>query len=145
MCGVFTASIVAGVAGSAAAQPRPAVELAGGYALLHLDREALDSAGIGTLFPLGWFGEAAVPISDGLTLAAQIGGHHRSEPAPATSAGIPTTATTRVNVHTFLIGARVVGRRADGLTAFFHLFSGATRVGLSLAAPPAQEEPASPS
>ena len=37
-------------------------------------------------------------------------------------------------MHTFLAGARLVGRREDGLTAFFHLLAGATRVGLNLSA-----------
>jgi hypothetical protein len=36
-----------------------------------------------------------------------------------------------LTVHTFLAGARV-GRREDGLTGFFHLLAGTTRVGLTL-------------
>jgi hypothetical protein len=59
---------------------------------------------------------------------------YRSESAPLTVVGVPAAADYSLNVHSFLAGARVVGRRDDGLTAFLHVLAGATRVGLTLSA-----------
>jgi hypothetical protein len=129
---VIAVAVVAGVAGSAWAQDRPGVELSGGYQFLKLQSDTLDAAGVGTFFPVGWFFEAAAPVSTGLALAAQVGGHYRSESAPLMFVGVPGAADYSLNVHSFLAGARVVGRREDGLTAFFHVLAGATRVGLTL-------------
>lgn len=131
---VIAVAVVAGVAGSARAQDRPGVELSGGYQFLKLHDEALDAAGVGTSFPVGWFAEAAVPVSNGLTLAGQVGGHYRSESAPSMFVGVSQAADYRLNVHSFLAGARVVGRGEDGLKAFFHLLAGASRVGLTRSA-----------
>jgi hypothetical protein len=122
---------VAGVAGPSRAQDRPRVELAGGYQLLKLQSEPLDAAGVGTFFPIGWFFEADAAVSSGLTLVAQVGGHYQVESTPAPLMDVPGTDDDSLKVHTFLGGARVVGRRADGLTAFFHLLAGGTRVGLT--------------
>ena len=129
---VIAVAVVAGVAGSARAQDRPRVELAGGYQLLKFLSEPLDAAGVGTFFPVGWFFEASAPVSSGLTLVGQLGGHYRSESAAVTFMGIPGADDYSLKVHSFLAGARVVGRRADGLTAFFHILAGATHVGLTL-------------
>ena len=131
---VIAVAVVVGVAGSAPAQDRPGVELSGGYQFLKLHDEALDAAGIATFFPVGWFVEAAARVSTGVTLAGQLGGHYRSESAPLMLVGVPGTDDYSVNVHSFLAGARVVGRREDGLTAFFHVLAGATRVGLTRSA-----------
>jgi hypothetical protein len=43
-----------------------------------------------------------------------------------------SAADYSLNAHSFLAGPRVVSRREDGLTAFFHILVGATRVGLTL-------------
>ena len=64
-------AVLAGVAKPASAQNRPRVELAGGYQLLKLQNEPLDVAGVGTFFPLGWFFEAAAPVSNGLTIVGR--------------------------------------------------------------------------
>jgi hypothetical protein len=125
-------AVVAGVAEPARAQDRPRVELAGGYQILKLQSEPLDAAGVGTFLPLGWFFEAAAPVSNGLTLVGQVSGQYRSVTAPSTSA-VPQ-ADEHLKVHSFLAGARIVGRRDDGLTAFFHLLAGETRVGLTQSA-----------
>lgn len=130
---VMAVVLVAAVAQSTRAQDRPRFELAGGYQILKLQSEPLDTAGVGTFFPLGWFFEAAAPVSSGLTLVGQVSGQYRSVSAPSTSVVAPKPAE-RLNVHSFLAGARVVGRRDDGLTAFFHLLAGATLVGLTQSA-----------
>lgn len=41
----------------------------------------------------------------------------------------PEADDRSLNAHSVLTGARVVGRREDGLTAFFQVFGGPTRVG----------------
>ena len=133
---VIAVALVGGAAGSVWAQDRPGVELSGGYQVLKLQNEALDAAGVETLFPVGWFVEAAAPVSTGLTLAGQVGGHYRSESARSMFLGVPRAVDYSLKVHSFLAGARVVGRREDGLTAFFHVFAGATRVGLTLSEEP---------
>lgn len=127
-------AIVAGVAHPARAQDPPRLELAGGYQILKLRSEPLDLSGAGTFFPLGWFFEAAAPVSRGLTLVGQLNGQYRSvSRLPTTSGVVPAEGDLRV--YSFLAGARLVGRREDGLTAFFHLLAGGTRVGLSHSAP----------
>ena len=112
-------AVIAGMAEPARAQDRPRVELAGGYQILNLQ----------TFFPLGWFFEAAAPVSNGLTLVGQLSGQYRSVSAPSPS-GVVVPVEEHEKVHSFLAGARIVGRRDDGLTAFFHLLAGESRVGL---------------
>lgn len=123
--------LVTGAAGSARAQDRPSVELSGGYQLLKLQSDALEASGAGTFFPVGWFVEAAAPVATGLALVGQVGGHYRSKSASFMSVGGPAAADYSLKVHSFLAGARVIGRREDGLTAFFHILAGSTRVGLT--------------
>ena len=132
----ITVATVTALAEPAQAQRRPGVELAGGYQLLRLQSEPLTSAVVGTFIPFGWFFEAAAPVSSGFTLVGQLGGHYRSESASGTFMAGPTADDYRLNVHTVLAGPRVIGRREDGLTAFFHLLAGATRVGLTRSGSP---------
>jgi hypothetical protein len=132
--GVIAVALVAGVAESARAQDRLRVEVSGGYQILKLLSEPLDAAGVGTFFPVGWFFEMAAPVSSGLTLVGQLGGHYRSESAPVMLMDAPGADDHSLKVHSYLAGARVVGRREDGLTAFFHLLAGTTRVGLTQSA-----------
>jgi hypothetical protein len=108
---VFAAVVVAGLAGSARAQDRPGVELAGGCQFLKLQSEALAAAGVGTFLPIGWFFEAAAPVASGLTLAGQVGGHYRSASAPPLFVGEMSAADYSLNAHSFLAGPRVVSRR----------------------------------
>jgi len=122
--------VIAGMTEPARAQNRPRVELAGGYQILKLHSESLDAAGVGTFFPIGWFFEAAAPVSSGLTLVGQLSGDYRSVSVPSASV-VPLQEHEKV--HSFLAGARIVGRRDDGLTAFFHLLAGGTRLGLTQA------------
>jgi hypothetical protein len=130
----IVAALVAGVAKPAPAQDVPRVELAGGYQILKLKSEPLDAAGVGTFFPLGWFFETAASVSSGLTLVGQVSGQYRSVPAPSPSVPVPQPAEGHLTVYSFMAGARIVGRRYDGLTAFFHLLGGGTRVGLTQSA-----------
>jgi hypothetical protein len=78
------------------AQDRPRFEPAGGYEILKLQSEPLDAAGVGTFFPLGWFFEAAVPVSSGLTLVGQLSGQYRSVSAPSTSVVAPESQLLRL-------------------------------------------------
>jgi hypothetical protein len=110
--------VIAVVTEPARAQNRPRIELAGGYQILNLQ----------TFFPVGWFFEAAAPVSSGLTFVGQLNGYYRSVSTPSASL-VPQQEHQKV--HSFLAGARLVGRREDGLTAFFHLLAGGTRLGLT--------------
>jgi len=127
-------AVVACATTPARAQDRPRVELAGGYEILKLQSEPLDDAGVGTFFPLGWFFEVAAPVSSGFTLVGQLSGQYRSVSQPSASVVIPQAAEEHLKVYSFLAGARIVGRRDDGLTAFFHLLAGESRVGLTQSA-----------
>jgi hypothetical protein len=133
MIRVVVAVVLVAAAESAGAEDRPRFELAGGYQILKLQSEPLAAAGVGTFFPLGWFFEAAAPVSSGLTIVGQVSGQYRSVSAPSTSVVAPQPAG-HLDVHSFLAGARAVGRRDDGLTAFFHLLAGGTLVGLTQSA-----------
>jgi len=127
-------AVVACATTPARAQDRPRVELAGGYEILKLQSEPLDDAGVGTFFPLGWFFEVAAPVSSGFTLVGQLSGQYRSVSQPSASVVIPQAAEEHLKVYSFLAGARIVGRRDDGLAAFFHLLAGESRVGLTQSA-----------
>jgi hypothetical protein len=100
------------------------VEVAGGYQFLALRSQTAVSHN--ACFPVGWFGEAAVPVSKGVTVVGELSGHYRRESAPAVLTAPPQHS--RATVHTFLAGARVVGRRDDGLSAFFDVFAGVSRM-----------------
>ena len=131
---VTAGAVLLGAMESAHAQDRPVVELAFGYSLLKLHSGPLATAGVGTLFPAGWFFEAAVPLSDGIALVGQLDGQYRWKSKSLDLAGPPGAAGYTLRAHSVLTGARVIGRRADGLTAIFHLLAGTTRLGLTLSA-----------
>jgi hypothetical protein len=76
----------------------PRGDLAGGYSLIY-DHD------IKTTFPAGWFGSAAVNVTNVFAIAGEVSGHYRSESTAASTAG---SANTSFRVHTYLAGPRFV-------------------------------------
>jgi hypothetical protein len=126
--------LVVGTAGSAQAQSRPGVEIAGGYQFLKLSTEEVDGVGIKTTLPIGWWIEGAAPVTRWLSLAGQVTGNYRSESVPLPLFDTPAEGEYTLDVHTFLGGVRANRRLDGGLVPFGHVLAGATRVGLALSA-----------
>jgi hypothetical protein len=110
--------VLVGIPVSAAAQDAPRVEISAGWPLL-ISFEELSSQFNG-VFPLGWYGDVAVTLSDGISVVGDVAGSYRhiDESSPTTQSDID------IRLYTFMGGVRFSNRSHARIVPFGQVLIG---------------------
>jgi hypothetical protein len=98
-----------------AAQGYPAGNLSVSYA-------ALKDSDVDGMFGTGWAASVAGALTRSVELAGEVGGNYKTSTAPGVGAKM------RLDLHSFLGGARYVARPQGRVSGFVQTLAGATRI-----------------
>lgn len=109
---------------SSAAQGTPRAEFSAGWRLLHamgVDDEP------GETFPVGWYADIAVNVTDAIALVGDVAGAYKTVEESISEGGIRFEASAGVKIHTFMGGVRFSARPNPRVTPFAQVLFGVAR------------------
>jgi opacity protein-like surface antigen len=101
----------------------PAVEVSGGWRLLHVEGET---------FSAGWYGDALGNITNVLGVVGEISGHYKHREETTSIGGIQVTASGDARIHTFMGGVRFSWRTNPRIIPFAQALVGLAHASLDV-------------